>query len=608
MQTTRYTCPMHPQVVQEGPGSCPLCGMALEPQTITAKKEKNVELRSMTVRFWVSLVLTVPILLFAMGPFSFIWIQAALATPVVLWGGWPFFVRGWRSLIYRKLNMFTLISIGVGTAYLYSLVAAFLPGLPIYFEAASGITVLVLLGQVLELRAREKTSHAIEALLNLSPTTARIVLEDGSEKDIPLEEVKKGDRLRVRPGGKAPTDGVILEGNSSVDESMLTGEPFPVTKQKGDKVTGSTLNGNGSFILRAEKIGSETLLARIVQMVNEAQRSAAPIQKLADRVSSYFVPAVLASALLTFCLWAIFGPPPVFAHALINAVAVLIIACPCALGLATPLSIMVGVGQGARSGILIKNAEALEKMAAVDTLVVDKTGTLTEGKPKLIQCVSLGDKSEGELLQLAASLELRSEHPLGIPIVDKAKEKGLALSPVEAFENISGKGIVGRISGKKIALGNLKLLANLSTPFPQEPLPGQTLLYLAIDDKPEGVFTLSDVIKSTTQEAIAQLHAKGIQIVMVTGDNRTTAQAIAQMLGIDTVEAEVLPEDKLRIVKRLQQEGRIVAMAGDGINDAPALAQAHVGIAMDLAQMSRSKAPGSLLSKETCEGSEGRLI
>ncbi len=611
METTRYTCPMHPQVVQEGPGNCPLCGMALEPQTVTAKKEKNVELRSMTVRFWVSLVLTVPILLFAMGPFSFIWIQAALATPVVLWGGWPFFVRGWRSLIYRNLyqsskitcisaasnpsaftrsntgyfrglvlNMFTLISIGVGTAYLYSLVAAFLPGLPIYFEAASGITVLVLLGQVLELRAREKTSHAIEALLNLSPTTARIVLEDGSEKDIALEEVKKGDRLRVRPGGKVPTDGVILEGTSSVDESMLTGEPFPVTKQKGDKVTGSTLNGNGSFILRAEKIGSETLLAQIVQMVNEAQRSAAPIQKLADRVSSYFVPAVLASALLTFCLWAIFGPPPVFAHALINAVAVLIIACPCALGLATPLSIMVGVGQGARSGILIKNAEALEKMAQVNTLVVDKTGTLTEGKPKLIRCVSLGDKSEEELLQLAASLELRSEHPLGVPIVDKAKEKGFHLSPVEGFENLSGKGIVGRISGKRIALGNLKLLANLSTTFPQEPLPGQTLLYLSIDDKPEGVFTLSDVIKSTTQEAIAQLHAKGIQIVMVTGDNQTTAEAVAQMLGIDRVEAEVLPEDKLRIVKRLQQEGRIVAMAGDGINDAPALAQAHVGIAM----------------------------
>lgn len=603
-----YTCPMHPQITQPKPGSCPICGMALEPKTFTAEKEENIELKEMTLRFWVGLLLTLPILFLTMlGPLfslSFstpmsLWIQAALATPVVLWGGWPFFTRGYSSIIKRNLNMFTLISIGVGAAYLYSMIVAFWPSIfppsfqekgsqiPVYFEAASVITVLVLLGQVLELRARDRTSHAIRALLNLAPKTARIILADKSEKDIPLEEVKKGDVLRVRPGEKIPTDGVILEGNGSIDESMITGEPFPVSKHIGDKVTGATLNGNGSFIMRAERVGSETLLSRIIQMVSDAQRSRAPIQKLADLVSSYFVPAVVATAILTFIVWGFAGPPPAFAHALINAVAVLIIACPCALGLATPMSIMVGVGQGARSGILIKNAEALELMSKVDTVVVDKTGTLTEGKPKLTTILSFGEKNEDEVLLLAASLEISSEHPLGTPIVSRAKEKSLSLLPVEDFKSMTGKGVIGKIKGKMVTIGNQKLLSDLKIDLSiasekSESLrqQGQTVLYLAIDQKLAGVLAVSDVIKTSTKEAIEMLHKEGVRIVMVTGDNKTTASAVGQALGIDEIEAEVLPENKNKIIKDLQAEGRIVAMAGDGINDAPALAQANVGIAM----------------------------
>lgn len=603
-----YTCPMHPQVVQPGPGSCPICGMALEPKVFTAEKEENVELKQMTRRFWVGLFLTLPILFFTMigtlfslrfSPAISTWIQAALATPVVLWGGWPFFTRGWSSIIHRNLNMFTLISIGVGAAYLYSMIAAFWPSIfppsfqdknneiPVYFEAASVITVLVLLGQVLELRARDRTSHAIRELLNLAPKTARLILEDKSEKDIPLEEVKKGDALRVRPGEKVPTDGVVLEGNSSIDESMITGEPFPVTKHSGDKVTGATLNGSGSFIMRAERVGSETLLSRIIHMVGEAQRSRAPIQKLADLVSSYFVPVVVVIATLTFIIWGLVGPAPALAHALINAVAVLIIACPCALGLATPMSIMVGVGQGARAGILIKNAEALEMMSKVNTVVVDKTGTLTEGKPKLTTILSLGEKSEDELLQLAASLEIASEHPLGIPIVSRAKEKNLSLLPIEDFKSVTGKGITGKMTGKTIAIGNQKLLSDLKIDLGAAlekvdslRQQGQTVLYLGMDEKLAGILAVSDVIKASTKEAIEMLHKEGIRLVMLTGDNKTTAKAVGKTLGIDEIEAEILPEDKNRIIKRLQTEGRIVAMAGDGINDAPALAQANVGIAM----------------------------
>jgi Cu+-exporting ATPase len=582
--------------------------MALEPKFFTKEKEENAELKDMTLRFWVSLFLTLPILFFTMiGPLFSLsfsptinpWIQAALATPIVLWGGWPFFTRGWSSIIHRNLNMFTLISIGVGAAYLYSMISAFWPSIfppsfqsknneiPVYFEAASVITVLVLLGQVLELRARDKTSHAIRELLNLAPKTARLILEDKSEKDISLEEVKKGDALRVRPGEKIPTDGVVLEGNSSIDESMITGEPFPVTKHVGDKVTGATLNGSGSFIMRAERVGSETLLSRIIHMVSEAQRSRAPIQKLADVVSSYFVPIVVAVAILTFIIWGLVGPVPALAHALINAVAVLIIACPCALGLATPMSIMVGVGQGARAGILIKNAEALEMMSKVNTVVVDKTGTLTEGKPKLTTILSLGEKSEDELLQLAASLEIASEHPLGIPIVSKAKEKNLSLLPIEDFNSLTGKGIVGKITRKTVAIGNQKLLSDLKidlgatlekADFLRQQ--GQTVLYLAMDGKLAGVLAVSDVIKASTKEAIEMLHKEGIRLVMLTGDNKTTAKAVGKTLGIDEIEAEILPEDKNRIIKQLQTEGRIVAMAGDGINDAPALAQANVGIAM----------------------------
>ena len=598
-----YTCPMHPQIVQPNPGSCPICGMRLELRLKGTQDEDDGELKDMSRRFWVGLVLSVPIFLtvtlhLSLNGYSS-WFQALLATPVVLWGGWPFFVKGGRSFVTRHLNMFSLISLGVGAAYLYSLVATLWPSIfpsafrndgnqvALYFEAASAITVLVLLGQVLELKARIKTSQAIKKLLGLAPTTARLILADKTEKDIPLDEVKKGDVLRVRPGEKVPTDGVVIEGSSSIDESMITGEPFPVMKNANDKVTGATLNGSGSLIMRAERVGSETLLARIVHMVSEAQRSRAPIQKLADVVSSYFVPAVVIVAVLTFLIWGFFGPAPSFSLGLINAVAVLIVACPCALGLATPMSIMVGVGRGALSGLLIKNAEALETMAKVDTVVVDKTGTLTEGKPKLTTVISLSEKSENDILQIAASLEVASEHPLALPIVSAAKEKNLSLFPIRDFQSVRGKGIIGKTAQGDAAIGNQKLFTDLKVDLTfaiekSEDLrkKAQTVFYLSLNNKAIGILAVADVIKDSTYEAIEMLHKDHIRIVMVTGDNKITATAVGQTLGIDEIQAEILPEEKNKIIQRLQSEGHIVAMAGDGINDAPALAAANVGIAM----------------------------
>ena len=598
-----YTCPMHPQIVQPNPGSCPICGMRLELRTKGTEDEDDNELKDMNHRFWIGLSLAIAVFIlvnFRLFPNEYgSWIQFALATPVVLWSGLPFFVKGWRSIVTGHLNMFTLISLGVGAAYTYSLIAVFWPSIfpssfrnennqvDLYFEAASVITVLVILGQVLELKARIKTSQAIKKLLGLAPTTARLVLKDKTEKDIPLEEVKKGDILRVRPGEKIPTDGIVIEGSSSVDESMITGEPFPVMKNAEDKVTGATLNGSGSFFMRAERVGSETLLARIVHMVSEAQRSRAPIQKLADIVSSYFVPSVVIVAVLTFLIWGLFGPAPSFGLGLINAVAVLIIACPCALGLATPMSIMVGVGRGALSGLLIKNAEALETMAKVDTVVVDKTGTLTEGKPKLTKVISLSEKSENDILQIAASLEIASEHPLAIPIVAAAKEKNLPLFPVKNFQSIRGKGVIGKIQDDQAAVGNQKLFTDLNLDLStflekSEELrkKAQTVFYLSLNNKVIGILAVADVIKESTYEAIEMLHKDRIRIVMVTGDNKITATAVGLTLGIDEIEAEILPEEKNRIIQRLQSEGHVVAMAGDGINDAPALAQANVGIAM----------------------------
>ena len=591
---------MHSQIVQANPGDCPICGMALELRTgRNSEDEEGAELKDMSLRFWIGLILTLPVVFLVLFQIQLSgYVQAALATPVVLWSGWPFFVKGWNSILTRHLNMFTLISLGVGSAYIYSLIATFWPSsfpsafqtegkIDLYFEAASVITVLVILGQVLELKARIKTSQAIKQLLGLSPTTARLVLEDGSEKDIPLEEVKKGDKLRVRPGEKIPTDGRVVEGSSSIDESMITGEPFPVVKNRGDKVTGATINGSGSFIMQAERVGSETLLARIVHMVSEAQRSRASIQKLADVVSSYFVPAVVMIAILTFVIWALFGPAPAFAHGLVNAVAVLIIACPCALGLATPMSIMVGVGRGALSGLLIKNAEALEIMAKVDTVVVDKTGTLTEGRPTLTKVVSLGEKTEDEILQIAASLEIASEHPLAKPIITQAKEKNLPLWALENFQSIKGKGITGKVHQNDVAIGNKQLFLDLNidlSPADEKAEvlrnDAQTVFYVAANGKVLGILAVADVIKESTPEAIEMLHRDGIRIVMVTGDNQITAAAVGKKLGIDDVRAEVLPEDKSHIVTQLQSEGHIVAMAGDGINDAPALAAANVGIAM----------------------------
>jgi Cu+-exporting ATPase len=611
---TEYTCPMHPEIVRDAPGSCPICGMALEPRTVSVEEEQNPELASMTRRFWVSVALTVPILIVAMAdifaglsalmqfasPRMWQWLEFILATPVVLWGGWPFFVRGWRSLVTRNLNMFTLIGLGTGMAYGFSVVGVLFPGIfpssfrgeggevAVYFEAAAAITTLVLLGQVMELRARSRTGAAIKALLGLAPKTARLIRGEESEVDVPLDEVKPGDRLRVRPGEKIPVDGVVLEGASSVDESMISGEPIPVEKFKGSIVTGATVNGTGSLVMRAERVGSETLLAQIVRMVGEAQRSRAPIQKLADVVAGYFVPIVVGVSALTFVIWALWGPNPRLAHALVNAVAVLIIACPCALGLATPMSIMVAMGRGASLGVLFKNAEAIELLRKVDTLVVDKTGTLTEGKPQLISVESEAGFDASELLRLAATLERGSEHPLAAAIVKGAEDRGISLGgSAEAFESLTGRGVRGRVAGRSVALGNQKLLEELNADAgtlaaKSEALraDGQTVMFVLVDGKIAGLVAVADPIKETTPEAIRQLHADGIRIVMLTGDSRTTAEAVARKLQIDEVVAEVLPQGKASVVKRLQGEGRFVAMAGDGINDAPALAQAQVGIAM----------------------------
>jgi Cu+-exporting ATPase len=609
---TEYTCPMHPEIVRDAPGSCPICGMALEPRTVHVDEEQNDELIDMSRRFKIGVILTIPLFLLAMSdvipgqplqhtvPGGLLnYIQLALATPVVLWGGWPFFQRGWASIVNRSLNMFTLIAIGTGVAYGYSVVATLFPNIfpasfrshdgqvGLYFEVSAVIVVLVLLGQVLELRARSHTSSAIKALLGLAPKTARVIREDGAEIEISLDLIAHGDRLRVRPGERIPVDGVILEGKSAVDESMITGEPVPVEKSKGDRVTGGTVNGTGSFIMKAERVGSETLLAQIVRMVSEAQRSRAPIQRLADQVSSYFVPAVIVAAVITFVVWGLIGPEPPLAHAIVNAVSVLIIACPCALGLATPMSIMVGTGRAAAAGVLFKNAEALEVLEKVDTLVVDKTGTLTEGKPRLISVVPLNGTSESDLLRFAASIERGSEHPLAAAIVAGAQERNLKLSEAEQFESIPGKGVTGKIDGHIVALGNLTLLQQLRIEAPAliaraEPLrkEGETVMFVAVDGKPIGLLGVSDPIKESTPEAIRALREDGLRIVMLTGDNRATAEVVARRLGIDEVEAEVLPDQKRDVVERLQSQGRIVAMAGDGVNDAPAVAQAHVGIAM----------------------------
>jgi Cu+-exporting ATPase len=605
---TEYTCPMHPEIVRPGPGSCPICGMALEPRTVTAAAEENPELRDMTRRFWISLALTAPLMAIAMAsmfwemPLNHLlpgsalpWLELALATPVVVWAGWPFFQRFWTSIINRSPNMFTLIGMGTGVAYGYSLIATLAPhifpeslrtmgGYPdVYFEAAAAITTLVLLGQVMELRARSRTSAAIRALLDLSPKTARLLNADDSEKDVPLEQVHPGDRLRVRPGETIPVDGVLLEGRSTIDESMITGESLPVEKSPDSKVIGATINGTGSFVMRAERVGSETLLARIVQLVGQAQRSRAPIQRLADRVAEWFVPIVVVIAVITFFAWFVLGPQPRLAHALVNAVAVLIIACPCALGLATPMAIMVGVGRGARAGVLIKNAEALEILEKVDTLVVDKTGTLTEGKPQLVS-MSQALEDDPELLRLAASLERASEHPLGAVVVDATNQRGLKLSSPEEFHSVTGKGVVGVVDGRKVAVGNPALMAELGTlqePAVSTRMPrGGTTLCVAIDGKYVGNFVVADRLKLSTPDAVRALKRQGIRLVMITGDNRATAAEIATALGIEEFEAEVLPEGKLEIIRKLQGQGRVVAMAGDGINDAPALAQADVGIAM----------------------------
>ncbi|MFZ1810459.1 MAG: heavy metal translocating P-type ATPase [Candidatus Nitrotoga sp.] len=608
---TEYVCPMHPQIVRSEPGDCPICGMALELRTVAAKEE-NPELDDMTRRFWISTVLAVPVFVMAMAAdmwmgfspqmISFAHLQLIeflLATPVVLWGGWPFFQRGWASLVNRHLNMFTLISLGVGVAWSYSVIGTFLPDifpamlrredgtLPIYFEAAATITVLVLLGQVLELKARSRTNTAIKLLLGLAPKTARIVRSDGKEEDIPLEQVQAGDVLRVRPGEKIPVDGQVVEGSSSIDESMVTGEPIPVEKQQGERLIGATLNGTGGLLMRAEKVGVDTLLAQIIHMVSEAQRSRAPIQRLADTVSGYFVPIVMLVALLAFGIWMFWGPEPRFAHAIVAAVSVLIIACPCALGLATPISIMVGTGRGATAGVLIKNAEALEIMEKVNTLVIDKTGTLTEGKPKLTSIVVLEGFLDNDILQLGASLERASEHPLAAAIIRGAEQRNLTLAEVKDFQSVSGKGITGLVAGRKIAIGNEKLFVELGVEMvalleraDALRAEGQTVMFVAVDDKPAGLIGVADPIKESTLEAVRALQAAGLELVMLTGDSRATADVVARKLGIKRVVAEVLPEQKAEIVKQLQAAGRIVAMAGDGINDAPALAQAQVGIAM----------------------------
>ena len=605
-----YTCPMHPEVRQEGPGSCPICGMALEPETVTAEAPVNHELIDFTRRFWVSLVLTLPVFALEMGGHltglmmripgqTSNWIQFALATPVVLWAGWPFFQRGWASIRNRSLNMFTLIAIGVGAAWIYSVVAVLAPGLfpaavrrmdgsaPVYFEAAAVITVLVLVGQILELRAREQTSGAIRALLDLTPKTARRVRDDGGDEDVTLDLVAVGDRLRVRPGEKVAVDGEILDGRVTIDESLVTGESMPVTKEVGDKVVAGSLNKTGSFVMRADKVGADTLLARIVQMVAQAQRSRAPIQRLADQVSGWFVPAVIGIAVLAAVVWGLIGPEPRLSYALVAAVSVLIIACPCALGLATPISIMVGVGRGAHAGVLIKNAEALERFEKVDTLVLDKTGTLTEGRPSVTAIRPAAGFDEVELLRLSASLERGSEHPLADAVVRAASDRNLVLSEASEFDSPVGRGVTGMVDGRRVALGNGRYLREIGVdvaPLEAEAealrRDGVTAIFVAVDGTAAGVLGIADPVKATTAQAIRDLKAAGLRLVMMTGDNRTTAEAVARRLGIDDVQAEVLPQDKAAVVERLRAEGRVVAMAGDGVNDAPALAAADVGVAM----------------------------
>jgi Cu+-exporting ATPase len=606
-----YTCPMHPEIVRPVPGSCPICGMALEPRDVVADDE-NPELADMTRRFWISVALTIPILALAMSdmipgqplqnilsPNAIDWIELFLATPVVLWAGWFFFQRGWASIVNRSLNMFTLIALGTGTAYLYSVIAVLFPqvfpssfrtmggGVPIYFEAAAAITTLVLLGQVLELRARSRTSTAIRSLLKLSPKSARLVRADGTEIDVPVEHIAVGDLLRVRPGEKVPVDGIITDGESSVDESLMTGEPIPVEKSIGARMIGGTVNGTGTFIMRADRVGSETLLSQIVRMVSEAQRSRAPVQKLADRVAGYFVPAVILVAIITFIAWAIYGPEPKMAHALLNAVAVLIIACPCALGLATPMAIMVGTGRGALAGILVKNAEALELFEKVDTLVVDKTGTLTEGRPQVVSVIPAIGWDEKQMLRIAATLERGSEHPLAGAILAGAKARGVDPGNLTDFQSRTGKGILGKVVGRAAALGNRALFAEASLAIGKLDetaksleADGQTVMFVAADGAIIGIIGVADPVKSTTAEALAKLHRDGIRIIMLTGDSRATAESVARKLGIDRVYAEILPAQKSEIVKQLQAEGHIVAMAGDGVNDGPALSQANVGIAM----------------------------
>jgi Cu+-exporting ATPase len=609
---TIYTCPMHPQIRRNAPGNCPICGMALEPLAPTAEEGGSAELRDMTRRFWVGTALAAPLLIWEMtahvpglswhhliSPWAVVWFEFALGTPVVLWAGWPFFERAWASLRNGSLNMFTLIAMGTGAAYLYSLVATFAPGIfppslrggdatvPVYYEAAAVITVLVLLGQVLELRAREHTSGAIRALLNLAPKTARRITPEGRDEEVPLDDVRLGDRLRIRPGDAIPVDGIVLEGKSAVDESMITGESMPVEKGTGDKVIGGTLNGTGSLVARAERVGAETVLARIVHMVAEAQRSRAPIQRLADVVSAWFVPAVIVVALVSFGVWLLWGPSPALSYAFIAAVSVLIIACPCALGLATPMSIMVGVGKGATAGILIKNAEALERFERIDTLVVDKTGTLTEGKPKVIAAVPAAGFDEVTILGLAASVERSSEHPLAAAIVNSAGERRLTIAEAQGFSSITSKGVSGVVDGRQVSVGNAQLI-DTSSPEAQELErradeyrgQGATVMYVAVDRRPAGILAVADPVKASTPPALEALRAEHVRIVMLTGDNRKTAAAVAARLGITEIEAEVLPEQKNAVVRRLKNEGRVVAMAGDGVNDAPALAEADVGIAM----------------------------
>jgi Cu+-exporting ATPase len=608
----QYTCPMHPEIVRDGPGDCPICGMALEPMTVAASDEPNAELVDMTRRFWICAALTVPLVVLAMARMFLMegfaaWfpgrtlplVELALATPVVLWGGWPFFVRAWRSIENRSLNMFTLIGIGTGTAYVYSVVAAVAPHwfpasfrmmhgeVALYFEAAAVIVTLVLLGQVLELRARYQTGAAIRSLLDLAPKLARRIAADGREEDVPLDEVVAGDRLRVRPGEKVPVDGSVVDGASYVDESMITGEPIPLEKLKGDRVIGGTVNGTGSLVMTAERVGSETMLAQIIQMVAQAQRSRAPIQRLADQVAAYFVPAVLAVAAVTFVMWAVIGPQPRLAYALVNAVAVLIIACPCALGLATPMSIMVAVGRGATAGVLVRDAEALQTLERVNTLVVDKTGTLTEGKPRLVAVTPSAGWSEADLLRLAASVERGSEHPVAAAIVREAEERGVALGEASDFQSTTGRGVVAVVDGRRVAVGNARLMEDIRASLAShgdaaeaQRRQGQTVMFVAVDGKLAGLLGVADPIKESTAEALRLLREEGIEIVMLTGDSRGTAEAVAAELGITRVEAEVLPEQKVEVVRRLKSEGRTVAMAGDGVNDAPALAEAAVGIAM----------------------------